>query len=483
MSHPLKSLFEKLLAQQELSLVLQKRIHQYAVNRKDFYLLKSLAAHPALSEEIDEKIKEHPSAIVKAAWISRPGRSASDIEGLVSHEKRVTILTALAEMECLSNEAQRIIVAKSKNKTVLVAIIRNSKSSIENRKFAANELIKLNAEQSSDLGLDVHRIQNATDTHHMLDGFLFEHVSSGCTDLSILFAASGCMEIPDSVKNLLVNGFLSKYSKALQSPMARYSEGTNAQSQLVTLASNLAEHGEVDVNLRTVLDKALEDLLALAPSDGWSHNKIALVREELKNANGARYRDITQRLCEIDSIEAMQRLVEQINKLNQNRDLSNSFLNATAFSIISSEFSTPEMMNVVHDWLAYSNYNDAILRADTIEKQVSLIEEMTYWVDLNFILDKCSDRDGLLDLLLQRCAIKPHIIRTLLDCNHFKPEYLRRIPLSILVNSDLSDNLIEQLQLELNSVLEDENAWTLIESLSDEFEGSLEELLNVAKTL
>lgn len=488
MSQTIRSLFRKLISDQEhLAPFMQQRIFDYGSKHGDNTLLAELTAHPSLTPELDEQLKDIPAAIVKAAWLSRPGREVEAILDLVAREKRVTVLSTLAAMENIPGEAQLALANRADKKSLLLDIVRNVAFASDARTAAAEKLTALMATDDKDALDSRSRNDVISNLNSAFPGFLEKHVQDGCREFKVLLAASRHLELPADAMEFLVDTYVTSYDDQLKRPI-RYlhAEESTAQAGLIAMCENFASYGEIREDIRVNLINRLEGLKTLLVKDSYSQGTVETAIQAVTAADGTYYREIKQRLSEIETREALVTFITDVSAKHNVWDISRSFLAGLAKLVIASDLSDKEIIEMVKDWTSYYDFTMADLiqigNAD-IAKQAAVLVHHAYWFDYDKIFEKSKDPLRLLDELLSLDGDNSWMIQRLLTVEGFTPEMLRRMPLDVLVASDLSSKQMEILHAELQEVLKDDNAWTTLETLSDEFDGSLEALVSISKTL
>jgi len=87
----------------------QMRIHQYATKTKDSPLLARLAHYAGLAPEVDALLRECDELTVLTAWATRPGRSGEELSSRLLEDKRVAALLPLAALPGLGENVYRTI--------------------------------------------------------------------------------------------------------------------------------------------------------------------------------------------------------------------------------------------------------------------------------------------------------------------------------------------------------------------------------------
>ena len=102
-------------------------------------LLGSLATRPDLPADLDKEIAVVNKWSIRAAWISRPGRTSEELELALRKETRSNVLSAVAATENLSNEiAERL--SRDQRKSVAFSLLNNSTVIAEHRRRSLRTL-------------------------------------------------------------------------------------------------------------------------------------------------------------------------------------------------------------------------------------------------------------------------------------------------------------------------------------------------------
>lgn len=98
------NLYRQLLEAENISLPMQKRILDYGRRRKKWSLLIQLANYPQLAPEIDQQIGEHNELEILVAWAKKPGRTEQELTTRLAADKRVSVALSLANLPDLNRE-------------------------------------------------------------------------------------------------------------------------------------------------------------------------------------------------------------------------------------------------------------------------------------------------------------------------------------------------------------------------------------------
>jgi len=300
MPKTITSLFETLLTSDELTVALQKRIFRHGVRHQENGLLAKLALHPSLDQAIDDQLKLENAAAIRAAWISRPGRTAEAVADMVNKEKRATILTALASQQDLPAQAQAVLIDQTKNLNVLYTLATNTHADAVQRRRAADKLVE-QLTVPDPLGLSEKHLGYVKGLRDSYPGYLADIVPT-TDNLHVLYIAAGCMDIDAEIQARMLTSFTTTYAAALAVvPTSQYSYGSEAQSQFRTLVDELCESSNIDANARTMMHTTLQDIMKLYEKDTYRRRDFESTIKTLKECAGSQYAEILEQLTVVDS--------------------------------------------------------------------------------------------------------------------------------------------------------------------------------------
>jgi hypothetical protein len=95
-----------------------------ATEMKSEHLFVALATRADLPSDMDAEIAAMPGARVRSAWLSRPGRTAEELEQHIKKEKRATILAAIASSEHATPDVL-IQISSDTRRAVVEAVLSN----------------------------------------------------------------------------------------------------------------------------------------------------------------------------------------------------------------------------------------------------------------------------------------------------------------------------------------------------------------------
>ncbi len=479
-----------LLKQPTLDVTMQRRIANHGIAKRDYPLLAQLAAHPTLDPEIDTMLSKINSALVKTAWVSRAGRKPEEITEMVRNEKRVTVLSALAQSDGLPDELYRSIIKRTDNNTILTALHVNGALPARIRELAAlKKITSAPAVTNDDHGLDSQRyevMRTAIESVPQIVGKLMDS-----KDLYVLCALASHMQLPCEVQLRTAKRFMERYGNALASKN-RYDYYQNPWQNLVDLTNNLIEQGPVCTEAAAILDDMLGQVDSQM-SKGWFQSKIEEAKDALTRSGTEGVETLRGRFESVESVEGMTEFVNETDLVYASGKFNfpESALLRTAVQVIGSPYSTPETIKTVAGWYSWGDSTKdafAAVGRDNPERIAALITGFTNaHCDVDEVLSDIDCTDAVMRLLIEHevaeNAGNRRSYSTLLTSKHFKPEMVRFFPLESLMGMDLEQNINEAILGDLSDVLSNDESWNSFVTLAEEFEGPLESLITVCRSL
>lgn len=116
-------IYSTLLTRPGLPETLQRRIFAFGKANKNYDLLITLANYADLASSVDASLRTVSQAKVRIAWLTRPGRTPSEIAKATTGEKRVSTLTSVLQSGTLApNLAQSIAAAAAERNSAALAL-------------------------------------------------------------------------------------------------------------------------------------------------------------------------------------------------------------------------------------------------------------------------------------------------------------------------------------------------------------------------
>jgi|LauGreDrversion4_1035100.scaffolds.fasta_scaffold04655_7 hypothetical protein len=487
MPHSLTSLFMTLMTAEEITVALQQRIFTHGRKRNDVALLARLASHPSLDASIDAQLKEESAALVRCAWISRPGRNLEDITDVITKEKRVTVLSALAEQPMLSEQVARTLVERTKNTKVLLTLVKSPTLDDDIKKSAADRIVA-SLDGVGSHSIDTKQVDVLCTIASSIEGYL-EQVVIDAPNLVVLRAAVTHCPLDADSQRLLVNMFLETYAQQLSyQPTSRFDNGSVAQVDLCNIIEAMCETSQLDDGVRKTLEKAVKSVKTHYSADNWNLSRLDRALECLKNANAANFNALREEFDAITTSEGITTFISQVESQARKGTLPyrHPILNTLATKITLSPIGTAEHVKSIEGWFQWNASSELVARIDDTAKQVALITVGTFYgLDYHKIIFDAPNSLELMDALVDHAACNEErwMLDHLTESSFFADRHLRRIPLQLLSQMELREEHRSILMDVLADDTISDDTWSTIETLSDEYEGSIQELIELATAI
>ena len=483
----LTDVFLALLDSSTPPVLFQHRIYEYASKNKLTALLVKLASHPNLDPSVDDLLKSVRTAQVVAARLSNPVRSSEEIISTLEKESRVSVLSAVADHPYLTAAAQRTIATKVTNRNVLLGLVKNVNVEDEIRLLAAKNFINI-SRSPSDACMNMKRVTQIMEIEDTLNGFL-EHSYGDSSDLELLYAAAQRCNISDEAQLRLVSGFLSRYMIGLSvvEPDTSYYAYNDAQSQLLDIAELLAERGLIGMAANQELLNGIDRTLTCFGKGTYSRKRFEAVRKEVRRAKTDRFKKYRDHFDSVTTEEEMSTFVDRILKAYRSSDeLSSTFILSVSNQLAMSPLATVEHLVALLDNIHVMEGPALVKLANTPAKQAVVFMESLFHIrNCDDIMNSVSDPDALIREIIKLINDTSTFsaVSTLASSSHFQPEYWKLFSIDTLLSCDdiagRADKLIEIFE----DAISQYHIIEALETLSSEFEGSIEELINIASKI
>jgi hypothetical protein len=107
-------------------------------------VLRTLAVREDLLDELDDAIRHESAARVRAAWVSRKGRSIDEIVGVLDGESRQSVLEVVAATPGLPDEVYSVVADRATGARALCAVITGDAPAADKLR-CAHRLLRLDS--------------------------------------------------------------------------------------------------------------------------------------------------------------------------------------------------------------------------------------------------------------------------------------------------------------------------------------------------
>ena len=488
MTNPIARVYHVYLDADELTLDTQLRILSYGARVKDTALLARLALHPSLTPELDERLREIELVDVKAAWAARPGRSIDDLVRLVDNEKRVKVLTALAERSDLPSALYQRISQKARGQAALFAIAANPAAETSARHAAAARLASMFEPGQVYGGAESRRIADITrlvgNFPELADTIALNTSNDGAIGACV--AATGLS--PAAQRHIAVvaepgvNRLIERFQNGSQN---RYFSWYN-NDWLSSVAESMAEHGDVDPEAGESIIAMLDRLHAVANGDPQHRSAYAGFSDasaKLRKALDKPKVDLLSLASAAEDREAVEKVVEELNKRSRSYNRF-STTSAAVVALVNNPATTisqvKQLVETHLNWSSRSMFSK--LTSDPL-KVAAVASRMMYY-DVDGVLERSSDpKASFSHLLAMLVEADERVPLEVLRSKFFSEEHIGKLPLQVTHLDDLPANVMQSVAGYIATHIATDDAWIVFETLGTEFTGTIEDLVRMVSTV
>lgn len=482
MSHVLSRMYSVLLDLPTPSLDIQRNALDYAVRSKENNLVAKLARHLALAPEIDAALRDNEAAVVKAAWAARPGRTADELVALVFNEKRVTILSALAERDDLPVDVYSAIAATANGVTPLLRVVGNTNAPDEARIVAATRYIDMAPEVIEDSRLDPKVLTFYGKLFEQCPD-LVDRLVRGSVSMHLLYSAAGLTQLDPADQLVLATALKAKYDK-YQDIVVTDRHYNSFGAQVMGIADCLSENGAVDVEAAAVFTDVLTRWLATEKDDSWTARRAADTVKSIEAASKVAPDDIAERLAEAKTAEDIAPLMKRIDALNAgSRGYSQNRVVTLGLSVIANPAATVDQVVESLAWLSWRATSQSMRLTNDVEKLAAIMSESPYWTAEQF-LEKANDPQAIIEAIIRRnVALGRSIPMMVLTSKHLTSAAIDMLPIGVVTTEGVPPHIVQQLFGRISTGLGSPESWATFEAISDDFVGTVDDLVTVSATV
>lgn len=482
MSQVLSRMYSVLLDLPTPSLEIQRSVLAYAVRTKETSLVAKLARHDALEFEIDLALRDNDAAVVKAAWAARPGRTAEELVDLVRNEKRVTILSALAERDDLPADVYTAIAGTAKGVTPLLRVVGNTVAPDEARFVAASRYIEMAPEVIEDIRLD-HKVITFYGKLFEEGPDLVDRVVRGSAAMHLLYAAAGITQLDAADQVVFAKALVAKYDK--YEHVTQPSNSYNSYgSQIAGIAESMCDNGALDGTAADLFTEVIGRYIKTEKADSWTVRRAEETLKSIVRARNEQPDDIADRLVEAKTAEEIEVLIKRIDALHKgSRSYAQTRVVTLGLSVIANPASTVDQVVHTLEWLSWRATAQSLRLTNDVEKLAAIMSESPYWT-AEQALEKATEPQAIIEAIIRRNTALGRIIPTMvLTSRHLTPEAIDMLPLGVVNCEGVPPHVVQQLFSRINNGLDSAEAWVTFEAISDDFVGTLDDLVTVSSSV
>jgi hypothetical protein len=448
----------RLLHDPELDSGIQRRVLAYGQTQRNVKLLTELAQHPSLDRSIEATLGTLPHGPVLAAWVARPGRSREDVKVLVTKEKRIGVLEALAGLDSLDDDHYQLLADKPNPKVAAVLVV-NPAVPLDVKKQAAATWGKLNTTR----GWQARR--RALEAFTALPE-LHDAVASQSRQLDVFELVAASELSPATMQHVVT---------VLGDVLGGQNDGgfRQAPGAALRIIGQLgsspwlgdAERGQ----LLSVVARYEQDSASSWEVAGCDTATRALTLGSTRT-RGKRGANLIRDARESNDCDVLDKLAATATTSSDQ---------ALALALAGNRHSTTGQVDIVLDLLPRNSRGLLDLRREDTDVFATLAARVPWAVD-DRLLGRCSDPTGTLVAVARKVReTGGRMPANLLQSRFLTPSVLLELPLEQLVSPDLPTEVSRLAAGELERRFGDDDVrWSVFESLGRDFTGSISELLD-----
>lgn len=467
---------------------LQKNILSYGVRVKDYDLLVKLAKSPNLSPEIDNELKEIPAVAVKAAWATKKGRSDEEIISLITKEKRIKVLQALAEREDLPEVIYKTIVSKAKGIGALVAIVSNSKVSLEVKKEATDKLILEFGKNIDGEGLQSSSRMSLVSQILAQSPELALQFAEKSQHLGVLQATVKSVPLSDTAQENLLR--LLKESVEFTEKKERNQVwnklSTGSFAYITTFIDPICNYGNINSNVKSELLSMLKRIYKKHKDNTYHYYNRTIEEsiEQLKNTTSKVRVNFIEKIAKIKSNEEIVKVIDEVIKYWEQSRYDN-VAETASFAIIASEFSNEDDINKLLKSISVGWYSVKNLKKITSSpEKIGVIIAHYPYMGVDDVLKITSNPELALSTAIKYKVMNDEFLPAeLLESKYLNEKVAESLPLSAFLNNSTPILVKNYLSNIMRESFTSKEEWITFEAMGDEFEGSIKDLIGLVKNL
>jgi hypothetical protein len=465
-------LYSQMLADENLSPVLQRRAFEVLKLAGDNKSLAILAAHPALADDLDEKLGKMKPAVIREAYVQRPNRTRDELEACFKGETRVGVLEVFAKRGDLTKAQYLHMLKVAPSIRVAEPIIANTTVPEDVRREAARVWVSVADTDRNDVR---YGLSTLFDAHPQLHTILAEHATED-QDLFLRYVAGSVLS-PTGQQRIARKMIIARLVPAPPQGQHRWGgpryEWHRTIESVLEVALRFAVQPANDAALREELRVALTTYNDHLVTEGETDlaGKAVKVIKTLDSDTTVLF-DSRELAATTDDV-AMQTEIAKHAVQEGDDELLNALLCNTRISI-----------GVFRELLRHIKYGGELrlakVHADRSDVLVELMGIRPWQSET--IFEAAADKATTLKLFLAgSVADNPKGLPSwVLTSEHLTLEMLRDLPFRTLAQVDVPLPVLVKLQETfVESLGDDADVWRAFEAVADSSEATVQDVLNV----
>lgn len=468
MSHELNRFYRHLSVSETLSLPLQHAMLRYARQRGDNDLLVRLVNRSDLATEVDVLLGQISAAPVRAAWVARPNRSVEAARAVLAGEKRIGVLTALAETVGLGAVAYEALAERDHPK-IAAALSANPDTSESVRAQCLTTLARSSMRTRDTVAAFERALQ-----HHreLVDEAALAVERSDAADVLVRWVHRGLRgEEPVELSQEAIHHLVTEVVEAEMGAVAAITDQWERQRTahgLAQIASMIATLPQLEEATLEALERISAQLQALPQANHWAgyrgpDTELRLALEQARTRHDAGAPDPTTCPAEL--------VVELAGHAIARRD------STLAVQLARNPATSVAVLEQLRNLLSYSNELLEILRARQGDREATTM--LLGLVSWNLSFDDAVEAAGGAEafaayLEAQLRETRMHLPSHVWNAEVLTDEVVTGLPLSLLLAECPANRFARLVQETLTFT--DEESWAVVEALMENFTGSLRDL-------
>ena len=487
MENIVSTVYQAFLAVENPEPTIQKQVFNFGVRTKNQELLATLAKVDNLLPEIDEALRDQGSAVVKAAWASRKGRSQDDLVKLVLKEKRIKVLTALAERSDLPQEVYKVIAEKSNGQGSLNALVLNQDVELEHRSVALLRLLTF-FEVNTDPSRSMHDNRYSQISNILaVSPELAEVVGINSNNISALHAAANHSLLSEQAQRNILSILKSGIVTVEQIKRSNYNSlGAHSYNFITNIVDSMCEQGPLAPDVAkefTGIIKKLDKKFS-QPASYYS-NYFADTLKNIANSENNLRVDLKSKIASASTSTEIDEIIKQLEKYSTGNKSSSSVIESTVLAIIASPISTSDQTVYLLNNTSTSWYRLRDIKKITDDpKKIGAILALYPWMGIDSLLGKLDDPELAMESLLAYTIKEENqVSQEILNSRYLTESIAGKLPLRALSRNETPAMVNSFLSNKLKDSLTTAEQWLTFETLAVEYQGSIDDLLHLVTNL
>ena len=468
------------LQSQGLKFQEQNNILKYALRIKDYSLVELLLNYQSLDPSILDEITKHKDLELKYLYFKNLNNKPKELIKALSQEPIGEIHCKLALNTDTSTKVLSFMAANQPNFTLTQLLLSNEKTPAADKLLLLKKLLSpgfIPLDKSKQPKITVDEI--LFDIRISENVELFKLIAGDISMLSISSKLLPTLEIDESFEKVILELYTKATSFILINPKA-----TEQSYQYIKELYTIISSPKLSIELR-------KEIVTLTTKMDLSHQRAKVKKEfaklidNLTTGNTKLVAEYNEQIDKATDATELKLLCVNITQSNVSKKITNQQYDQLLLKVLANNYCPKVLADTIFENFDPNQFSpENLVNLIPDPKLYGQVLAYYFHTDLSQKVELSSDpKSTYLSLLEHSYEYATQLNGDLFWSKYWEQELFLTLPVSILANQDLPQELETSLTNLIVTQLPNTNSWEVFTTLGKDFTGSLGELLNISSKI